>query len=286
MNKMTSNKWSPYSLLSRLIKKGGVNVFGGAVVFVVLFIAISAPLLAPYDPSTMSWGEEYAPPSSKFLLGTDGLGRDVLSRLIWGARSSLMVGLLSTFIATLIGVVLGCYSGYFGGITDNLIMRTTDILMAFPSFFLILFISAIFRMRSLFGVIIMLGLLTWPQMARIARSKVLTVKEFTFVEAAKGLGASDLRIIFRHILPNSLGPIIVTATLMIATNTLTESGISFLGAGDPTVVSWGYMLALGRDALRRAWWVSTFPGLAIFFTVLGFNLVGDGLRDLIGMREG
>lgn len=128
-------------------------------------------------------------------------------------------------------------------------------------------------------------MISWPKIARITRSKVLSVKEQTFVEASKGLGGSDVHIIVRHVLPNSLGPIIVTATILIAFNTLMESGISFLGAGDPTVVSWGYMLARGRDALRSAWWISTFPGLAIFFTVLGFNLLGDGIRDMIGMRE-
>lgn len=283
--KKASSQLSVYSIFRRVLKKRDIMSFGAITVCAAVFTAVFAPILAPYNPNTMFWGEVHMPPNPKFLLGTDRLGRDVLSRVLWGARASLMVGLLSTLIATVIGVLMGCISGYYGGIIDNCIMRVTDILMTFPGFFLILFVSAIFSIRSLFSIIIMLGLLTWTGIARITRSKVMSVKEQIFIEASKGLGGGDLHIIFRHVLPNSLGPIIVTATLMIANNTLMEAGLSFIGVGDPTVVSWGYMLALGRDALRTAWWVTTFPGLAIFFTVLGFNLLGDGIRDMIGMRE-
>lgn len=269
----------------RRLKRDKMALFGGGIFIVIFFMAVSAPVIAPHNPYKMYRGYEYIPPGNNgFLLGTDALGRDMLSRVIWGARTSLVVGLLSVSVLTAIGAVLGTISGYYGGIVDEIVMRFTDLMMVFPGLPLLIIIAAIFRSRNIYMVILMIGIVYWPRMARVVRSKVLSVKEETYVQAARALGIGDLRIVLRHILPNSLSPIIVFAGRMIATAILIEASLSFLGLGDPLIVSWGRMIAEGREVLRSAWWVAMFPGIATFFIVLGLNLLGEGLRDALDVR--
>ncbi len=257
---------------------------GTCIIFMMLLMAVFAPWIAPYGPEEMLWGDEWNPPGGKFLLGTDKLGRDVLSRVVWASRTSLMVGLLTTFVVTIIGCALGVVAGFYGGKVENAIMRITDMFMMFPGLPLLIVIASTLQTRDVIMIITIMGLVYWPRMARISRSKVLSVKEELYIEAARGLGIKNFRIIFRHILPNSLSPILVYAFLFVTYAILIESALSFLGLGDPTTISWGFMLAEGRSYMRHAWWVATFPGLAIFATVMGFNLLSDGLRDMLDVR--
>jgi len=223
---------------------------------------------------------------SIFYLGTDDQGRDILTRLLYGARVSLLVGVLAEIIAVIIGVTIGGLSGFYGGWLDSLLMRITDIFFAFPSLLLAIGILAIFERPGLWNIFFALGVVGWTQIARIVRGQVLSVKEAEFVEAARAVGAGDLRILFRHILPNTLAPIIVVGTLGVAWNILSEAGLSFLGLGvQPPDPSWGNMLTDGRNYINSAsYYIAIIPGLAIVFTVLGFNLLGDGLRDSLDPR--
>ncbi len=222
--------------------------------------------------------------SIRFLLGTDQYGRDILSRVIYGSRISLSIGFLVVLIAVTLGTILGVVSGYFGGFTDNLIMRFVDILIAFPGLFLILIIIATFG-NSIYLIVITLSLTGWMGVSRLVRSQILTLKEQEFILAAKSLGLSSWRIIFKHLVPNTLTPVIVAATLRIGSIILTEAGLSFLGLGvQPPTASWGNIINEGRDNLLNHWWISTFPGLAIVLTVICFNLIGDGARDALDPR--
>jgi peptide/nickel transport system permease protein len=283
MEKIVKKESYWYYVLKSL-RKQNVTLIGLGIVLLIISLAILAPIISPYKPNFQHWGEEYEPPSKQFLLGTDGLGRDVLSRIIWGARTSLVVGIYSTFISTVIAIILGSMAGYFGGRFDQLIMRFTDIIMTIPSLLFYIFIAAIIRKSSLILIISIIGLLRWPLIMRIIRSSFLSLKETTFIEAAQGLGASDMRIIFLHLLPNALSPLIVAVTLQIPNAIIIEATISFLALGDPTAISWGNMLNRGHEVMRSAWWIAIFPGLMIFFTVLGFNIFGDGLRDSLDVR--
>lgn len=222
--------------------------------------------------------------SRSFLLGTDQYGRDILSRVIYGSRISLSIGFLVVLISVTLGTIVGVSSGYFGGIVDNTLMRIVDILIAFPALFLILIIIATFG-NSIFLIVITLSFTGWMGVARIVRSQVLSLKEQEFILAAKSLGLSNLRIIFRHLVPNTLTPVIVAATLRIGSIILTEAGLSFLGLGvQPPTPSWGNIINEGRDSLLNHWWISTFPGIAILTTVVCFNLIGDGVRDALDPR--
>ena len=255
-----------------------------AILFVEFLVAALAPVISPYDPSQMHWGMEYVPPGSRFALGTDSLGRDILSRIIWGTRTSLIVGFGSAFIMGLIGVSLGVTSGFLGGIADQLIMRIADGLLTLPSLLLLIAISAVFQIKSIYVIMMAIALVGWSGLARIARSRVLSVKEELFVEAARGLGIGKWRIAFRHILPSSVAPIIVQLTMSVPGAILAEASLSFLGLGDPTAISWGLMVSTGRSVLATAWWVSTFSGLAIAITTVAFNFLGDALRDALDVR--
>ena len=264
------------------------GLLGGVVVAAMLAAGILAPAVAPYSYSTQSLLQRLKPPTAAHWLGTDGFGRDILTRVIWGARVSLEIGFLATGLAIVGGTAVGGAAGYFGGPVDTGIMRVADVFMSVPALFLILVVVALFG-ASLLNTALVVGLVTWPPVARIVRGECLTLRARDFVEAARALGASHGRILARHVLVNAVPAIIVQGTLLLGQTILIESGLSYLGLGvQPPTPSWGNMVVEGRQFLGSAWWVSTFPGLAIFATVLGFNLFGDGLRDALdpALRSG
>lgn len=257
----------------------------GAVVVVTLFIvSFLAPYITPYSPDDLDAYHVLLPPSAAHWLGTDELGRDVLTRIIFGSRISLKVGFVAVGIATVIGTTAGLIAGYFGRWIDQILMRLVDIMLCFPTFFLILAVIAMLE-PSIWYIMIVIGLTGWMGVARLVRAEVLSLRERDFILAARSIGASNSRIIFRHILPNALSPVLVAATLGVAGAILTESALSFLGIGvQPPTPSWGNMLTAGKDYLEFAWWLSLFPGLAILITVIAYNLVGEGLRDALDPR--
>jgi len=264
----------------------------GGLVIILLFIltAIFAPVLSPHDPLDISLYDQLKPPiwhkggTSKNILGTDDLGRDILSRLIYGARVSLTVAVVSVGLAFVIGTLLGSVSGYYKGVLDNIVMRVMDMILAFPYILLAIVVVA-YLGPSLRNAMIAIGITYVPRFARIVRGSVLEECEKDYVTAARAIGAKDLRIIFIAILPNCLGPLIVQTTLSFASAILDAAALSFLGLGaQPPTPEWGAMIAMGRSLILRASWVMTFPGLAILFAVLGFNLLGDGLRDALDPR--
>lgn len=257
---------------------------GGGIILLLLIVSLLAPWLAPYDSGQIDLTNVLMSPSMKHLCGTDQLGRDVLSRMIWGARISLMVGFVATGIAIIIGAILGAVSGYYGGWVDSVIMRFVDIMLCFPTFFLILAVIA-FLEPSIWNIMIVIGLTSWMGVTRLVRADFITLRERDFVKAARAIGASNMRIIFIHILPNAMASILVAATLGIAGAILTESALSFLGIGvQPPTPSWGNILTAGKDNIDIAWWLSLYPGLAILITVVGYNLLGEGIRDLLDPR--
>ena len=258
----------------------------GLVVIVALFlISLSASFITPYHPDAIDAWHVLLPPSADHWFGTDELGRDVFTRVIYGARVSLKVGFAAVGIAVLIGTVVGLFAGFYGGWIDSLLMRVVDIMLCFPTFFLILAVIAMLE-PSIWYIMVIIGLTGWMGVARLVRAEVLSLKSRDFVQAARVLGASDLRIIFRHILPNALSPVLVSATLGVAGAILTESALSFLGIGvQPPTPSWGNILTSGKDYIEFAWWLSLFPGVAILVTVLSYNLVGEGIRDALDPRR-
>ena len=257
---------------------------GLVVVLVLLFTALFAPWLTTHDPNGIDVEAILLPPSLSHPFGTDELGRDVFSRMIMGSRVSLEVGLVSAGVATLLGVILGALAGYYGGWVESSIMRFTDMMLCFPTFFLILAVIALLE-PSIINIMAVIGLTSWMGVARLVRAEFLSLKEREYVVAAKSLGAGDLRIIFRHILPNAMAPVLVAATLGVAGAILVESGLSFLGLGvQPPAASWGNILNQGKANIEIAWWLSLFPGLAILVTVLGYNLLGEGIRDALDPR--
>jgi peptide/nickel transport system permease protein len=265
------------------LRSNRMAMAGFAIVLVMFVLALFAPLLAG-DPGQIDIPHRLQPPDWRYPLGTDDLGRDVLARILYGARISLLVGFVAVGIATLIGIVLGALAGYYGRWVDSLIMRFVDIMLCFPTFFLILAVVA-FLEPSIWNIMIIIGLTGWMGVARLVRAEFLSLRERDFVLAARTAGARDGRIIFRHILPNALSPILVSATLGVAGAILTESALSFLGIGvQPPTPSWGNMLIAGKQTLGTAWWLSAFPGLAILVTVLGYNLLGEGIRDALDPR--
>ncbi len=252
---------------------------GAAVVAVVALAAVFAPWLAPHDPNAIDARAVLLPPSAAHPLGTDALGRDVLSRLLYGARISLLVGFVATGVSVAIGAPLGLLAGYLGGRVDAAVMRLADMMLSFPTFFLILAVIA-FLEPSIWNVMLVIGLTSWMGVARLVRAEILSLKAREFVLAAEALGVPPLRIMGLHLLPNATGPLLVSTVLGVAGAVLIESGLSFLGLGvQPPTPSWGNMLAEGKDDIAFAWWLTTFPGLAILITVLGLNLLGEGLRD-------
>ena len=246
--------------------------------------ALAAPLLARYNPVDLDLDHILNAPGFPYLFGTDDLGRDVFSRMLYGARVSLWVGFVAVGISVCIGTVLGLVAGWFRGWVDECVMRFVDVMLCFPSFFLILAVIA-FLEPSLLNIMIVIGLTSWPGTARLVRAETLSLRERAYVDAARLAGASTSRILFRHILPGALPPILVSATLGIAGAILVESALSFLGIGiQHPMPSWGNILTQGKDNLEAGWWLSVFPGIAILVTALGYNLLGEGLRDLIDSR--
>lgn len=260
------------------------RAFGSFMVIAFfLLMAFAAPLLAPFDPF-LGGSNSLQPPGSGFLLGSDHLGRDVLSQVIYGSRASLLVGLLAAFSASAIGLSVGSVSGYLGGWFDNIVMRVAEFFQTLPRFVLAAIIVAVFG-GGLFKIIIVIALLGWMQTARVVRSQVLRLRDAAFVEAATQLGASQFRILRTHIVPNVMASVIVTASLDIAAAILLEGGLSFFGLGDANLVSWGGMLNQAQPYIRQAWWMAFFPGMAITLVVLAFNLFGDGLNEMLSPRK-
>ncbi len=261
---------------------------GAAIGLFILLIVILTAVLGPLIYSDSPWRMVQRPFLPPFTvdglpLGTDALGRDVMAGLVHGARVSLLVGLVSTVVALVIGVPIGAAAGYFGGLVDDALMRFTEFFQTIPSFALAIVLLAIFQ-PSLFYVILAIAVVSWPPVARLVRGEVLSLRSREYVEAATLSGQSTFQIITRQILPNALPPIIVLASLMVATAILLESSLSFLGLGDPNVMSWGYMIGTARTVIRTAWWLSFIPGVAILLTVLAMNLIGEGLNDALNPR--
>lgn len=283
---LDSRSESAWRIAGRILRRNRLAMAGLAVLIAFYLAAFLAPWLAPYDPiaqeSLVSNG--YLPPSAQHWLGTDQFGRDVLSRLLYGARISLLIALTAIAISITVGTLLGAIAGYLGGKVDAIIMRTIDLILSFPRLVFLILIVALSR-PSLPLIILVLGLTHWPGTARLVRGEVLSLREREFIDAARALGFGRLRIIFRHLIPNVLAPVIVAATLGIGDTIVAEAGLSFLGLGvQPPTPSWGNMVADGRQNLIGAWWIATFPGLAIVLTVTAFNLIGDGLRDALDPR--
>lgn len=268
----------------KVLRRDKKALFGLLVLLGMTASAIFAPWIAPYDPRAQEF-EMLLPPSAAHPLGTDDLGRDLLSRILYGARISLFVGVVTVGLAMIVGVFLGLLAGYYGGWLDSLIMRYIDLQWAFPNFIIAVYLVAIFG-TGLENVIVAVSLAFLDDFARIARAMVLSLREEEYVLSARSLGASDLRIMGKHILPNALAPVIVQATVSVSYAILAEAGLSFLGLGvKPTTPTWGLILSDARTFISRAWWLGVFPGLAIMLTVLSINFLGDALRDLFDVRE-
>ena len=253
-------------------------IIGITIISILSLMAIFAPIISPYDPAEIDRTNLLVSPSIKHLMGTDSLGRDLFSRIVFGARISMSIGLIAVGIATFIGVILGSIAGFYGRWLDSLIMRFVDLMLCFPTFFLILAVVAILG-PSIFNIMIIIGLTSWMGVARLVRAEILSLKQREFIQAARVVGASGFRIILRHLLPNAIAPIIVSAILGIAGAILVESALSFLGLGvQPPIASWGNLLIEAKSTLGIAWWLTLYPGLFILITILGFNLIGEGLR--------
>ena len=268
----------------RALRRNRLAVIGGVVVLVLVALAVLAPVLAPRDPNRPDIKSILAEPSRSHPLGTDQLGRDVLSRMLYGARVSLAVGFVSVGIATVIGLVLGSIAGYNGGLVDGFVMRLVDLMLVFPRFFLLLAVLA-FLKPSIWTIMAVIGLTGWMGVTRLVRAEFLSLKEREFVVWSHAIGATGFRVVWRHILPNAMAPVLVAMTLGIPAAILTESGLSFLGLGvQPPYATWGNILNEGKDTIEIGWWLSFYPGVAILLTVLSYNLLGEGIRDALDPR--
>jgi len=268
----------------RAFRRNRLALIGGVVVGCLALFALAASMIAPWNPNQPDVQKILDPPSRAHLLGTDQLGRDVLSRMLFGARVSLAVGFVSVGIAAFIGIALGAAAGYHGGLVDAAIMRLVDLMLVFPRFFLLLAVLA-FLKPSIWTIMAVIGLTGWMGVARLVRAEFLALKEREFVVSSLSVGAGGFRIVWRHILPNAMAPVLVAMTLGIPAAILTESGLSFLGLGvQPPHATWGNILNEGKDAIELAWWLSIYPGLAILVTVLSYNLLGEGIRDALDPR--
>ncbi len=284
------------SMIWRNFRRHHMAMVGMIVLSLMIFGVVSVSWLSPYDPEKSSMRERRLPPSIEHPMGTDTLGRDMLTRILYGGRISLSIGLLATALGVTIGTLLGSLSGYHGGVVDNLLMRITDLFISLPRIFMLIIMALL--MRSLQvpiftayggvgGIVLILGILSWTGVARLVRGQFLGLKETEYVDAARTLGIGNMRIVFRHVLPNASTPIIVAATLLVAGSIISESGLSFLGFGvQPPTPTWGNMLNAAQDEMRKGnWWMAFFPGLMIFLTVISINYIGDGLRDALDPRK-
>ena len=258
-------------------------VFGLIILFLVILMAVIANWIYPDDPFRLAGKPMSSPGTNGFLLGSDTLGRDVAAGIAHGATTSILIGLLATIAAVFIGIIFGALAGYYGGVIDDALMRVTEIFQTIPSFVFAILLVAIMK-PSIESIVIAITVVSWPAVARLVRGEFMSLKNREFVQACHTLGMNDSRIMMREILPNCLSPVIVIGSLMVATAILIESGLAFLGLGDPNIMSWGFQIGAGRTMLRSAWWVCTFPGIAILITVLAINLVGEGLNDAFNPR--
>ena len=284
------------SMIWRHFRRHHMAMAGVMVLAIMIFGVITVSWLSPYDPEKSSMRERRQPPSIEHPMGTDTLGRDMLTRILYGGRISLSIGLMATVVGVAIGTLIGSMSGYYGGATDNVLMRITDLFISLPRIFMLIIMALL--MRSLEvpiftayggvgGIVLILGILSWTAVARLVRGQFLGLKEKEFVEAARTVGIGNMRIVFRHVLPNASTPIIVAATLLVAGSIIAESGLSFLGFGvQPPTPTWGNMLNAAQDEMRKGnWWMAFFPGMMIFLTVISINYIGDGLRDALDPRK-
>jgi peptide/nickel transport system permease protein len=268
---------------SRFRRNRGALV-GLAIVFAIVTMAVVAPFLYPDDPFDMVAQPFLWPFQDRaFPLGSDTLGRDLIAQIFHGAHVSLLIGATATIASVAIGIVIGALAGFYGGRIDDVLMRLTEVFQTIPPFILTVIMVAVFR-PSISTIVLAICVVSWPSVARLVRAEVLTLREREFIQAGVAMGMSDLRLIVTQILPNAMTPVIVAASLMMATSILIEAGLSFLGLGDPNVVSWGGIIGAGRDSIRDAWYISAIPGVAIFAAVLGLNLVGEGLNDALNPR--
>ena len=258
-------------------------VLGLGILGLVIFMAANAHMIFPEDPFRLAGRPLSLPGTNGFLLGSDVLGRDVAAGIAHGAKTSILIGLVATLTSVFIGVIFGAFAGYYGGRIDDLLMRITEIFQTIPSFVFAILLVAIMK-PSIESIVIAITVVSWPGVARLVRGEFLSLKNREFVQACHTLGMSDFRIMLREMLPNCLSPIIVIGSLMVATAILIESGLAFLGLGDPNIMSWGFQIGAGRTMLRSAWWICTFPGIAILITVLSINLVGEGMNDALNPR--
>ena len=268
--------WGRYS-------KNKSAVFGLIILFLVILMAVIANWIYPDDPFRLAGKPMSSPGTNGFLLGSDTLGKDGAARIAHGAKTSILIGLLATIAAVFIGIIFGALAGYYGGVIDDALMRVTEIFQTIPSFVFAILLVAIMK-PSIESIVIAITVVSWPAVARLVRGEFMSLKNREFVQACHTLGMNDSRIMMREILPNCLSPVIVIGSLMVATAILIESGLAFLGLGDPNIMSWGFQIGAGRTMLRSAWWVCTFPGIAILITVLAINLVGEGLNDAFNPR--
>ena len=270
--------WAGFAQFAR----NRMALFGAAVLLCLLLLVVFTPVIYPDDPFKLV-GPALQPPGGRFLLGTDTLGRDVAAEIAYGARTSLIIGVGATLAAIVFGAVAGGVAGYYRGMTETVLMRITEFFQTIPAFIFALLIVAILS-PSVGSEIIAIAAVSWPSIARLVRGEFVSLGGREFVQACAGLGASDTRIIFHHMLPNCASSIIAVGSLLIGTAILLEAGLAFLGLGDPNIMSWGLIISAGRAVLRSAWWICTFPGIAILLTVLGINLIGDGLNEALNPR--
>jgi len=264
-------------------KRNRMAVLGLFIIVLILIMASTASLFYPDDPFRLVGKPLSGPFENGFLLGSDSLGRDVASGIVHGAKTSLLIGLIATLVSIFIGIFFGAFAGYYGGRLDDFLMRVTEIFQTIPSFVFAILLVAIMK-PSISSIVIAIAVVSWPGVARLVRGEFLSLKNREFVQACHTLGMGDMSIMLKEILPNCLSPIIVIGSLMVATAILIESGLAFLGLGDPNIMSWGFQIGAGRTMLRSAWWVCTFPGIAILVTVLAINLIGEGLNDALNPR--
>jgi peptide/nickel transport system permease protein len=277
----------------RAFRRHKPAMIGLGVMLALVLAAIFAPVLSPYDPEKTELSKMLKPPSAQHLMGTDELGRDLLTRILYGGRVSLSIGVMAMGLAVLVGAVVGGLAGFYGGWVDNILMRITDMMLAFPQLFILIILAIALRdipiealrgtaFASVLSIVLVIAVLAWMQVARLVRASFLSLKEKEFTEAARCLGVPNWRIMARHLMPNTISPIIVAATFRVATSIITESGLSYLGFGiQPPTPTWGNMLKNAQEQMTRAPWTAIFPGLMIFITVIAINFIGDGLRDAL-----